>query len=255
MPESIERQSFKSKSGHVLSGALVRPEGPIRAVALFAHCFTCSQFSHAATRVTNELARLGIAAMRFDFTGLGASEGDFGERGFPGDVEDLMSAAAHLQSTIGGPHLMIGHSFGGAAVICAAAQTPGVKAVATIGAPSNTAHVLHNIQGDLDQILSAGSGEVRIGGRPFNIGATFVRSTHEGRVLEAARQLRRPLLITHAPLDSIVGIDNARELFEAALHPKSFLSLDNADHLLTSEPDAHYAARMISAWAERYIME
>ena len=254
MPESIERQSFKSTSGHVLSGALIRPDGPVRAVALFAHCFTCSQSSHAATRVTKELARLGIAAMRFDFTGLGASEGDFGVRGFPGDVEDLMSAAAHLESTIGGPDLMIGHSFGGAAVITAASQMPRVKAVATIGAPSNTVHVLHNIQGDLDAILRTGSGEVRIGGRPFNIGATFVKSTYEGRVLEAARQLRRPLLITHAPLDAIVGIENARELFDAALHPKSFLSLDHADHLLTSERDAQYAARMISTWAERYLM-
>lgn len=254
MSGSVERQSFRSKSGDVLSGSLVRPDGPIKAVALFAHCFTCSQFSHAATRVTNELARLGIAAMRFDFTGLGASEGDFGVRGFPGDVEDLMAASAHLRSTFGGPHLMIGHSFGGAAVICAAAQMPEVKAVATIGAPSNTAHVLHNIMGDIDAILKAGSGEVRIGGRPFTIGATFVRSTYQGRVLEAARQLRRPLLITHSPLNSIVGIENARELFDAALHPKSFLSLDLADHLLTSEPDAQYAARMISAWAERYLM-
>ncbi|MGH8146921.1 MAG: bifunctional alpha/beta hydrolase/OsmC family protein [Rhodanobacteraceae bacterium] len=244
---------FETKTGHVLTGTVVQPAGPMRAVALFAHCFTCTSKSRAAVRVTNELARLGIATLRFDFTGLGSSEGDFASAGFPNDVEDLIAAADHLASTIGAPQLLIGHSLGGAAVLAAAARIPSTRAVATIGAPSDVGHVLQSIQGDLDAIEAQGSGEVSIGGRPFSLSAKFLQTAREADILKAVHALQCPLLIAHAPRDAIVGIDHARRLFDAARHPKTFLSLDDADHLLLKDADARYVARMVASWADRYL--
>ena len=246
---------FTTRSGHVLTGTVVQPAGPVRAVALFAHCFTCTRVSRAAVRLTDELARLGIATLRFDFTGLGSSEGDFASVGFPNDVDDLVAAAEHLTATVGAPQLLIGHSLGGAAVLVAAGRIPSVRAVATIGAPSDAGHVLDSIQGDLDAIEAQGSGEVSIGGRSFPLSAAFLRMAREADVLGAVKQLRCPLLIAHSPRDTVVGIDHARRLFEAARHPKTFLSLDDADHLLQKDADARYAARMIACWADRYLEE
>lgn len=244
---------FRTRSGHELTGTVAQPIGPVRAVALFAHCFTCTRSSLAAVRITDELARLGIATLRFDFTGLGSSEGDFASVGFPGDVDDLVDAAEHLATTIGAPQLLIGHSLGGAAVLVAAARIPSVRAVATIGAPSDVGHVLGSIHGDLQAIEAQGRGEVSIAGRRFPLSAAFVRAAREADVLAAVKQLHHPILIAHAPGDAVVGIDHARRLFEAARHPKTFLSLDQADHLLPKEAEARYAARMIACWADRFL--
>ena len=244
---------FKTSSGHALAGTVVQPIGPIRAVALFAHCFTCTRSNRAAVRITDELARLGIATLRFDFTGLGSSEGDFASVGFPNDVDDLVAAADHLASTIGAPQLLIGHSLGGAAVIAAAARIPSMRAVATIGAPADVIHVLDSIHGDLDAIEAQGRGEVSIGGRRFPLSASFLKAAREADIVDAVSHLHAPLLVAHAPKDAVVGIDHARRLFEAARHPKTFLSLDDADHLLLNDADARYVARMIAGWADRYL--
>ena len=239
--------------GHQLSGALTRPAGPTRAVALFAHCFTCTKQSHAAVRVSEELARLGFATLRFDFTGLGSSGGDFARAGFASDVDDLVAAADHLADTVGAPSLLVGHSLGGAAVLAAAARIPSVRAVATIGAPADVEHVLGNLKGDLSAIEREGVGEVTIAGRVFPMSAAFLRSARATELVDVVRSLRVPLLFAHAPLDEVVGIDNAAVLFDAAHHPKSFVSLDDADHLLTRAQDAGYTARVIANWADRYL--
>jgi uncharacterized OsmC-like protein/fermentation-respiration switch protein FrsA (DUF1100 family) len=244
---------FSTRLGHELTGTVVRPAGPVRAVALFAHCFTCTRASRAAVRLTDELASLGIATLRFDFTGLGSSEGDFASVGFPNDVEDLVSASEHLTATIGAPQLLIGHSLGGAAVLAAAARIPSTRAVVTIGAPSDVSHVLASIQGDLQAIEAQGRGDVSIAGRSFPLSASFLQSAREADVLGAVSQLHCPLLIAHAPGDTVVGVDHARRLFEAARHPKTFLSLDDADHMLLKDADARYVARMIACWADRYL--
>ena len=248
--DSVE---FIGAGGHRLAARLERPIGPVRAVALFAHCFTCTMRSHAATRITAALAAAGIATLRFDFTGLGGSDGDFANAGFVADVADILAAAAHLRETIGAPALLLGHSLGGAAVLAAAEQIPEVIGVATIGAPFDPAHVLDTIRGDLDAIEREGSGEVTIGGRSFRIGAQFLRSVRASEPGARIARLDRALLVLHAPLDDVVGIDNARLIFDAARHPKSFVSLDDADHLLNRRADALYAASIIATWAERYL--
>jgi len=252
MPVTTITQTFASRTGAALSGTLVMPVGEPRAVALFAHCFTCTMRSHAASRISDELARLGVATLRFDFTGLGKSGGSFGG-GFAHDVEDLVAAADHLRATIGAPSLLIGHSLGGAAVLAAASLIPGVTAVATLGAPSDVAHILKTIDGDLAAIEADGSGPVAIAGQPFAISADFIRQARETDLIGAVHGLKAALLVMHSPTDQIVGIDHARLLFEAARHPKSFVSLDGADHLLTRDADARYAARLIAAWADRYL--
>lgn len=232
---------FPGPSG-TLSGTLVEPPGSARASArasaLIAHCFTCTQASLAATRLSRRLAERGLAALRFDFTGLGKSEGDFAESGFAANVEDLLAAASYLDSRHAPVAVLIGHSLGGAAAIVAASRIANLKALVTLAAPSDAAHVLGNIDGDLETLGQDGSVEVSIGGRPFRIGSAFVEEAREAEVLTAMKRLAVPKLICHAPLDSIVGIDNASRLFEAAMHPKSFLSLEHADHLLTNSRDA-----------------
>lgn len=245
--------TFRAKLGHQLAGAISTPAGPTRAVALFAHCFTCTKQSHAAVRIGEELARLGIAILRFDFTGLGSSEGDFAHAGFASDVDDLIAAADYLASTVGAPQLLVGHSLGGAAVLAAAHRIAGVRAVATIGAPADVEHVLGNIDGDLTAIERDGVGEVRIAGRAFPLSASFLHAARAAKLPELVRNLTVPLLFAHAPLDEVVGVDNAKVLFEAAHHPKSFVSLDDADHLLTRVRDADYVARVIANWADRYL--
>lgn len=244
---------FTNADGVRLKARIELPVGPVRAVALFAHCFTCTMQSHAATRLTIALAMRGIATMRFDFTGLGGSDGDFANAGFAADVADVVGAADHLRATIGAPALLIGHSLGGAAILAAAGRVPEARAVVTIGAPFDPEHVLHRIDGDLSAIERDGAGDVRIGGRQFRISADFLSNTRGAMPAAQIAGLKRALLVLHAPLDEIVGIDNARQIFEAARHPKSFISLDGADHLLTRLADAEYVAGLIATWSERYL--
>ncbi|MBR0553790.1 bifunctional alpha/beta hydrolase/OsmC family protein [Stakelama marina] len=244
---------FPGAKGDMLAARLEMPVGPVRAVALFAHCFTCTMKSHAATRVTTALAAAGIATLRFDFTGLGGSEGDFANAGFSADVADFVAAAAHLRETVGAPSILIGHSLGGAAVLAAAHDIAEAKAVVTIGAPFDPGHVLGAIEGDLAAIERDGTGDVSIAGRHFTISANFLKAVREAGPGRRIGDLQRALLVLHAPRDEVVGIDNARLIYDAARHPKSFVTLDDADHLLTGKGDGRYVAGLIAAWVERYL--
>lgn len=248
-----ERVEFEGHEGDRLAARLDRPDGPLRATALFAHCFTCGKDVAAARRIAAALAARGVAVLRFDFTGLGHSDGEFGNTGFTSNVMDLVQAARFLDGRGMAPAILIGHSLGGAAVLAAAGEIASVKAVATIGAPSVPAHVLHNFEAQLEQILADGSADVTLGGRTFKLCKTFVVDVSAAKLTDAIAHLRRALLILHAPRDAIVGIENAAEIFTAARHPKSFVTLDDADHLLTRPEDADYAADVIAAWAGRYI--
>lgn len=249
-----ERLTFTNREGHELSGKLDLPlAGDPVAHAIFAHCFTCTKNLKAEGRITSALAERGIATLRFDFTGLGESEGDFAETSFGNDVSDLVSAAHHLAQTRGGPEILIGHSLGGTAVLAAAPQIESVAAVATIAAPSSPSHVHRLLRESIDEVREKGEATVQLQGRPFTITKEFLDALDESRLPESLNGLKRPLLIAHSPIDNIVGIDNASELFFAARHPKSFLSLDGADHLLSDESYASYVGRVIAAWAARYI--
>lgn len=248
-----QRVTFAGHDGDDLAARLDLPQGPIAAFALLAHCFTCSKDFIAAKRISAGLAARGIAVLRFDFTGLGSSEGDFANTNFSSNVEDLLAAVAFLREHYRAPTIMVGHSLGGAAVLSAAPDVPEVRAVATIGAPAEAEHVAHNFLPHLDQIAEEGSATVDLAGRTFTIRRQFLDDIRSHRVLERVAQLHRPLLILHAPLDQTVGIDNAAEIFTAARHPKSFISLEGADHLLTRPADAAYVADVIAAWAARYV--
>ncbi|WP_323006302.1 bifunctional alpha/beta hydrolase/OsmC family protein [Pseudorhodobacter sp.] len=248
-----EAFSFTGKDGQTLMGRLERPAGPVRAAALFAHCFTCGKDIFAARRISRRMAAMGIAVLRFDFTGLGHSDGEFGNSGFSGNVDDLLAAAAAMAEAGLAPGLLIGHSLGGAAVIAAAGQIASSKAVATIGAPADPAHVTHHFAHAEDSIEAKGEAPVTLGGRDFTISRAFLRDLRNNTLTEHLRHLQRALLILHAPRDAVVGIDNASALFTAARHPKSFVTLDGADHLLTNPADADYAANTIATWAERYL--
>lgn len=249
MPD--RKYEFVSLAGDKLAGTISMPAGPIKATAVFAHCFTCTQASLAATRISRALADRGFAVLRFDFTGLGESEGDFADSGFARSVDDLVAAAAFLGEILAAPSLLIGHSLGGAAALVAASRIESLKALVTLGAPSDAVNLLKRIDGDLDAIQRDGEGNVSIAGRAFRIGAAFLDQAGEADVIQAVVALRIPLLFAHAPRDEIVSIDHAGKLFQAAKHPKSFLSLDDADHLLTRAADAEWAADVIAAWAAR----
>ena len=250
-----QRVDFEGHDGNTLAARLDLPQSKPRAYALFAHCFSCSKDIHVARRIAERFVAHGIGVLRFDFTGLGHSEGDFANTNFTTNIQDLIAAAAWLETNHGAVDLLVGHSLGGAAVVVAAAQIKSVKAVATIGAPSDAEHVIHNFGHKLEEIEGSGEAEVSLAGRPFRIKKQFVEDVRGARVREAAAALRRPFLVLHAPLDATVGIDNATGLFVAAKHPKSFLSLDKADHLLTRPEDAVRAGNMIAAWAEPYIFD
>lgn len=248
-----ERIEFPGHNGATLAARLDLPTGPHLATALFAHCFTCGKDIPAARRIAARLATLGIAVLRFDFTGLGHSGGEFANTSFTSNVEDLIAASEYLAQRGMTPSLLIGHSLGGAAVLRAAATMDSIKAVATIGAPFDPGHVVHNFAASVPEIEAEGSAEVSLGGRPFRIGSQFVQDVRDVRLNEAVAQLHAALLVLHAPLDSIVGIENAGEIFAAAKHPKSFVTLDDADHLVTRAEDAEYAASVIATWAQRYL--
>ncbi|WP_439155758.1 bifunctional alpha/beta hydrolase/OsmC family protein [Yoonia sp.] len=248
-----EKLTFTGHAGHSLAARLDLPTGPHLATALFAHCFTCSKDITAARRIAARLAAMGIAVLRFDFTGLGHSEGEFENTSFTSNVDDLIAAAAALDARGTPPSLLIGHSLGGAAVLKAAPMIPSVKAVVTIGAPFDPSHVTHNFADTLPEIMEKGSAEVSLGGRPFRIGRDFVEDITQSALQTAIGKLRTALLVLHAPRDQTVGIENASDIFMAARHPKSFVTLDDADHLITRAEDAEYAADVIAAWSKRYL--
>jgi putative redox protein len=250
---ATERFTFPGHDGHDLAARLDRPEGPHLATALFAHCFTCGKDIHAARRIAQRLAAAGIAVLRFDFTGLGHSQGEFANTTFSSNVEDLVAAAAALEARGLAPALLVGHSLGGAAVLKAAARIASAKAVVTIGAPYDPGHVTHNFAGALDRIAQDGQAEVDLGGRSVTIGRRFVAEIAAENLGPAIAGLRRALLVLHAPRDAVVGIENAASIFMAAKHPKSFVTLAEADHLVSDPLEADYAAGVIAAWAARYL--
>ena len=248
-----ERFQFTGSDGQQLAAALDTPEGEINAYALFAHCFTCGKDVLAAKRIAVALSAKGIAVLRFDFTGLGSSEGDFANSTFSSNVSDLVRAADHLRATRQAPALLIGHSLGGAAILVAASQIPEAKAVVTIAAPSDPAHVTGHFADSIETIRKDGKADVSLAGRPFTIKREFLDDIAEQNLLEHVTTLHKALLIMHAPTDDIVGIDNATRLFVAARHPKSFISLAGADHLVSDRRDSAYVADVIAAWSSRYL--
>ncbi len=248
-----ERFQFLGFGGVQLAAALDIPEGPVHAYALFAHCFTCGKDALAARRIAVALSAKGIAVLRFDFTGLGSSEGDFANSTFSSNVADLVRAADHLRKIHKAPALLIGHSLGGAAVLAAAAQIPDATAVVTIGAPSDPTHVTGQFADSIEKIRQQGEAQVSLAGRPFTIKRAFLEDIGEHNLMGHVTKLHKALLVMHSPTDATVGIDNATRIFVAAKHPKSFVSLAGADHLLSDRRDAAYAADVIAAWASRYL--
>ncbi|MEP3049648.1 MAG: bifunctional alpha/beta hydrolase/OsmC family protein [Roseibium sp.] len=246
---------FDGAHGAKLAARLDLPAGKIKAFALFAHCFTCSKDIPAARHIAGALSAEGIAVLRFDFTGLGGSGGDFSSTGFSSNLEDLKLAADFLRQNYDAPQLLIGHSLGGAAILSVAADIPEARAVVTLGAPSDATHVVHNFAEAVSDIREQGAVEVSLAGRPFTIRREFIEDLEKQSVLNSAARLGKALLVMHGPLDETVGVDNATNIFVAAKHPKSFVSLDKADHLLTGKGDAEYAARVIACWSSRYLDE
>jgi putative redox protein len=248
-----ERITFPGHSGEQLAARLDLPEGPHLATALFAHCFTCSKDIPAARRISARLAAMGIAVLRFDFTGLGHSQGEFANTTFCSNVADLKAAAAYLETRGMAPQLLIGHSLGGTAILRAAPQIASAKAVVSIGSPFDPHHVTHNFAHALEEIERDGKASVNLGGRPITIGRDFVKDTEIASLKESLPNMKRALLVLHAPMDSVVDISNAAEIFTTAKHPKSFVTLDDADHLISDPCDAEYAADVIAAWVDRYV--
>ena len=248
-----ERFDFSNSKGEKLAALIDLPLGAPIAYALFAHCFTCGKDNLAAKRIAERLSGAGIATMRFDFTGLGMSEGEFANTHFSSNVEDLILAARHLKETYGAPTILIGHSLGGAAVIAAAPKIAEARAVVTIAAPCDPSHVTNLFKEHVGKIREQGEVEVALAGRPFRIKREFIDDVAEKRLNESLASLRKALLIFHSPTDAQVGIDNASHIFTAARHPKSFVSLAGADHLLSKKGDAEYVANVIAAWASRYL--
>ena len=255
MPANKVKAAFTGSLKDVLAAAIEMPIGPVLAYALFAHCFTCSKDIFAARAVSRALAGKGIAVLRFDFTGLGSSEGDFADTNFSTSIADLVAAADFLRDNYEAPQLLIGHSLGGAAVLVAASRIPEVRAVATINAPSDVEHVIQNFAADLKTIDEAGEAKVELAGREFVIKKQFVEDACAQNLQDSVAHLKKALLVFHAPRDTIVGIENATGIFTAAKHPKSFVSLDDADHLLSAPQDAQYVADVLATWAGRYLCE
>lgn len=246
---------FDAPRGYRLAGRLELPDGQPQGWAILAHCFTCGKDSLAATRLARALAVRRIGVLRFDFAGLGNSGGSFADTTFAADVEDLVAARNAMTRSGKPPSILVGHSLGGAAALMAAGEMPGIRAVATLGAPFDTRHVLHQFDPQsLQTIEMQGQAEVMLAGRPFVVRKSLIEDLVRHDLASRIAQLRIPLLVLHSPLDATVGIENAARIFAAAKHPKSFISLDNADHLLTRRADADYAAAIISTWASRYLV-
>ena len=252
---SSNKVTFTGAHGSALAARLDLPQGTPRAYALFAHCFTCSKDIFAASRIAGALTGHGIAVLRFDFTGLGASEGEFANTNFSSNVEDLVAAAGFMRSNFQAPKIIIGHSLGGAAVLAAAKNIAEVEAVVSINAPADPAHVVENFHCSIDEIEKNGEAEVSLAGRTFKIRKQFLDDMNQQNLSADIAAMGKALLVFHAPMDEVVSIDNAATIFGAAKHPKSFVSLDGADHLLHRKEDAIYVAGVIAAWAERYITD
>jgi putative redox protein len=248
-----EKFDFRNAQGQTLAALLDRPDGPVRAVALFAHCFTCGKSNRAAHHIAEGLKLHGIAVLRFDFTGLGASEGEFANTTFSSNVDDLVAAADHLRQMLTAPAILVGHSLGGAAVLAAAHRIPEARAVVTIAAPFDPAHVVGLFGEKTVEIVEKGEVEVTLAGRPFRIRRTLLDDIAQQNLTPLVASLHKALLVFHSPTDDTVGIDNASHIFTTAKHPKSFISLTGADHLISKAGDAAYVARVISSWADRYL--
>ncbi len=248
-----ERFEFPNAKGEKLSALLDLPLGPPRVYALFAHCFTCGKDNPAAKRISERLAINGIATLRFDFTGLGSSEGEFANTHFSSNVDDLVAASDHLRKVYGAPAILIGHSLGGCAVLAASHRIPDARAVVTIAAPYDPSHVVGLFKEHIDKIRDQGEVEVALAGRSFRIKREFLDDVAEKKLDACLADLRKALLVFHSPTDELVGIDNASHIFGAAKHPKSFVSLAGADHLLSKKSDAVYVANVVASWAERYL--
>jgi putative redox protein len=249
-----EKIRFTNSNQVELAGVLHLPDaGAIRACAVFAHCFTCTKNLKAAVGIAQTLADTGIAVLRFDFTGLGQSKGEFADSHFSSNVQDLVDAAAYLEDAYHSPEILVGHSLGGTAVLAAAHRIDSVRAVATIGAPADAEHVLHLLGDDLETIAEQGEARVQLAGRPFHIRSDFVEDVRSQSVRDGIARLRRALLVMHSPVDEIVPIEEAARIYTSAMHPKSFVTLDDADHLLSRAEDSAYAARVLAAWVARYL--
>ncbi|MFD8417611.1 alpha/beta hydrolase family protein [Streptomyces sp. NPDC059650] len=252
MTRSSINLTFAGSQGAPLAATLEVPEESPTAYAMFAHCFTCSKNSHAAARISKALTAYGFAVLRMDFTGLGQSGGDFADTTFTSNVEDLLRAADHLRDHYAAPTLLIGHSLGGAAALAATGRIPEVRAVATIAAPAEPAHVAHHFEHHQAEINQRGEAEVDLAGRTVRIRKQFVDDLLAQPQAMRIRTLNAALLVMHSPTDRVVGVDNARQIFETAPHPKSYVTLPGADHLLSDRADAQYAAAVLAAWASRY---
>lgn len=245
---------FKGSQGDTLSARYDEPENtPVKACMIFAHCFTCSKNLKVVGNITKTVAQRGIATLRFDFTGLGESDGEFANTNFTSNIEDLIAAYEYMQENHSAPTILTGHSLGGAAVLQAAHHMDSVKAVAVIGAPSDPEHVKKNFSLSIDQIEAEGEADVTLAGRTFKIRKQFLDDLEAHTMENYIRTLKRSLIIFHSPIDNTVGIDNAGEIFKAAKHPKSFISLDDADHLLTDDKDSTYTGEVLASWAAKYI--
>ncbi len=249
----MDKIQFTGSTGETLAASIDKPDSNIRAYALFAHCFTCTKDIFAAARIAKVLKEQDIAVVRFDFTGLGASEGDFANTNFSSNVEDLVAAANFMREEFKAPAILIGHSLGGSAVLAAANQIPEARAVVTLGSPADVAHVADNFQADREKIMRDGEADICLVGRPFKIKKQFIEDIEGIKLQHHVSNLKKALLVMHAPLDKTVGIENAGTIFSWARHPKSYVSLDDADHLISRKEDAEYAAHVISTWAKKYI--
>lgn len=250
-----EKISFQGALGNTLSARLDNPQGEIKAYALFVHCFTCSKDFLAASHISSALTQKGIAVLRFDFTGLGSSEGEFSNTNFSSNIEDIKAAINFLKSKGKSPQILIGHSLGGSAVLRAAESLPDLKAIVTINAPSDPSHLRHLLKSSLPEIEAQGYAKVVLAGREFQIQKQFIDDLENHKSLSYLKDIRAALLIFHSPQDTIVDVDNAKLIFTAAHHPKSFISLYEADHLLTRPADAAYVADIIKSWVDRYLSE
>lgn len=248
-----EKITFTNNNGLQLAALIELPENEIKGYAVFAHCFTCNKNLTAVSNIGRAFNANGIAVLRFDFTGLGESEGNFENTNFSSNVDDLIAAANYLEKNYQAPSILVGHSLGGAAVIFAAKKLLSIKAVATIGAPSNPKHVAHLFKSGIEEINQKGEALLSIGGREFKIQKHFLDDINEQNMEKTVKDMDKALLVLHSPQDTTVGIENAAQIYQAAWHPKSFISLDGADHLLSKKEDSQYVGQMIANWAVRYI--